>query len=219
VTVVAREPARLPRAAPVNPTEYGDWSLRPVQAPDVPMLYEWVMDPRVNHRWTTRGMLIPYDKFAQRIWDDVLVNLLVHDGSQQPLAWATLTSVDLHSGHCSAAVVVDPQQPKAAAIGPRTVCLMLRYAFAIYPFRKIYFESPEFAVRDFRTALGRLLTVEGILTEHLYYAGRHWDMYILGMTAQRWAGVGQPYMERVFRGCREPAGGQTRSASSARAAR
>lgn len=188
-----------PRSAPDNPTSYQNWTLRPVQPNDVPMLYEWVMDPRVNHRWTTRGMLIPYDKFVHRVWDDVLVSLLVYDGDGQPVAWATASSADLHSGHCSAAVVVDPNRSKASAIGPRTVCLLLRYVFAIYPFRKVYLESPEFAVRDFRTALGRLLTVEGVLSEHLYYAGRYWDMYILGMTAASWAGVGEEYMRRVFR--------------------
>lgn len=197
--MTAVEPTRLPESAPENPTGYGDWCLRSVQPPDTPMLYEWVMDPRVNHRWTTRGMLVPYDKFVQRVWDDVLVNLLVCADDQQPVSWATVSSADLHSGHCSVAVVVNPDLSRAAAVGPRTVCLLLRYVFAIYPFRKVYFESPEFAVRDFRTALGKLLAVEGVLTDHLYYAGRHWDMYILSMTATHWADVGVEYMARVFR--------------------
>lgn len=189
----------VPRPAGDNPTWYADWQLRPVQAADIPLLYAWVMDPRVNHRWTTRGMLIPYDTFAQRVYDDVLLSLLACGPVGTPYAWATVSSVDLHSGHASVAVVVDPVRLRAAAVGPRTVCLLLRYVFAIYPFRKLYLESPEFAVHDFRSALGGLLVVEGVLREHLYYDGRYWDMVVLGVTAEHWAETGVKYMRRVFR--------------------
>lgn len=190
----------IPRAAADNPTEFGGWSLRSVQQSDVPMLYSWVMDPRVNHRWTTRGTLVPFDAFTQRLWDDVLVSLLVMpDPAGPPVAWASVTSADLHSGYASAAVVVDPAYPTTAGIGPRSVCLLLRYIFAVHPLRKIYFESPEFAAHDFRTALGELLAVEGILREHLYYHGRYWDKYILAVTTHSWSRNGTRYMERAFR--------------------
>lgn len=198
-------PRPMTRPAGDNPTWYADWQLRPVQPADVPMLYEWVMDPRVNHRWTTRGMLVPYDKFVQRVHDDVLLSLLACGRDGTPLAWATVSSVDMHSGHASVAVVVDPARPRTAGVGPRTVCLLLRYVFAIYPFRKVYFESPEFAVHDFRSSLGTLLAVEGILTEHLYYDGRYWDMYVLAMSAEDWAETGVKYLTRVFRA--RPGGG------------
>jgi len=189
----------LTRRAESNPTVYGGWSLRSVQPPDVAMLYEWVMDPRVNHRWTTRGMLIPYEAFAARLWEDTLVNLLVvPQATGQPVSWASITSVDLHSGYASGAVVVDPDRPTTAGIGPRTVFLLLRYIFAVYPLRKIYFESPEYAAHDFRTALGSLLKVEGTLTEHLYYDGLYWDKHILAVTAQTWAELGPGLLDRFF---------------------
>jgi hypothetical protein len=189
----------LTRRAGGNPTTYGGWSLRSVQPPDVPMLYEWVMDPRVNHRWTTRGMLIPYDAFASKVWEDTLVNLLVFpDAAGQPVSWAAVTSVDLHSGYASGAVVVDPDKPTTACVGPRTVFLLLRYIFAVYPLRKIYFESPEYAAHDFRTALGSLMTVEGTLTEHLYYGGQYWDKHILAVTAKTWAELEPGLLDRFF---------------------
>ena len=187
------------RRADGNPTVYGGWSLRSVQPPDVPMLYEWVMDPRVNHRWTTRGMLIPYEAFAAKVWEDTLVNLLVvPEATGQPVSWASITSVDLHSGYASGAVVVDPDKPTTAAVGPRTVFLLLRYIFAVYPLRKIYFESPEYAAHDFRTALGTLMKVEGTLTEHLYYGGDYWDKHILAVTAKTWAELGPGLLDRFF---------------------
>jgi len=189
-----------PRAACDNPTEFRGWTLRSAQQSDAPMLYEWIMDPRVNHRWTTRGMLVPFEVFTQRLWEDVLISVLVHpDPAGPPVAWASITSADLHSGYASAAVVVDPAHSTAAGIGPRTVCLLLRYVFAVYPLRKVYFESPEFAVHDFRTALGELLPVEGVLREHLYYDGRHWDKYILAVTTSTWARYGPAYLDRLFR--------------------
>jgi RimJ/RimL family protein N-acetyltransferase len=182
-----------------TPITYGGWSLRSVQPPDVPMLYQWVMDARVNHRWTTRGMLIPYDAFAAKVWEDTMVNLLVMpEEGGPPVSWASITSVDLHSGYASGAVVVDPDRPRTEAIGPRTVFLLLRYIFAVHPLRKIYFESPEYAAHDFRTALGTLLKVEGTLTEHLYYDGRYWDKHILAVTAQTWAELGPGLLERFF---------------------
>lgn len=194
----------LTRRAELNPTVYGGWSLRSVQPPDVPMLYEWVMDPRVNHRWTTRGMLIPYEAFAAKFWEDALVNLLVFpEVGGPPVSWASITSVDLHSGYGSGAVVVDPDKPTTAGAGPRTVFLLLRYIFAVYPLRKIYFESPEYAAHDFRTAIGSLMRVEGTLVEHLYYDGRYWDKHILAVTAQTWADLGPGLLDRFFR----PAGG------------
>ncbi len=187
------------RRAEHNPTTYGGWTLRSVQPPDIPMLYEWVMDPRVNHRWTTRGILIPYDAFAQRIWEDTLVNLLLtRDTDGRPVSWASITSVDLHSGYGSGAVVVDPAKPTTSGIGPRTVFLMLRYIFAVYPMRKIYFESPEYAAHDFRTAIGTLMKVEGVLAEHLYYNGEYWDKYILAVTSRTWAEKGPNLLARFF---------------------
>jgi RimJ/RimL family protein N-acetyltransferase len=187
------------RRAAHNPTEYGGWWLRSVQPSDLPMLYEWVMDARVNHRWTTRGTLVPYDAFAAKVWEDAVVNVLVVSGNgAQPVSWATVSSVDLHSGYASGAVVVDPSQPTTAGVGPRTVFLLLRYVFAVYPLRKIYFESPEYAAHDFRTALGTLMQVEGRLVEHLYYHGEYWDKYILAVTARSWAERGSELLARFF---------------------
>jgi RimJ/RimL family protein N-acetyltransferase len=187
------------RRAEHNPSAYAGWSFRSVQPPDYPTLYEWVMDPRVNHRWTTRGILIPYEAFAQKIWEDTLVNLLlVRDSDGQPVSWASVTSVDLHSGYGSGAVVVDPDKPTTAGIGPRTVFLLLRYIFSVYPLRKLYFESPEFAAHDFRTAIGSLMKVEGVLAEHLYYRGEYWDKYILAVTSQTWAEKSKTLLSRYF---------------------
>ena len=155
---------------------------------DYTLLYQWVMDERVNHRWTTRGMLVPYDAFVQRLWQDVSMNLLVSPpSSAAPVAWVSIFSMDLHSGYCSVGVVSSPSALGSGA-GIAAVLLSLGYLFDVFPVRKAYFESPSFAFQDFGSAAdgARYLEVEGVLKDHLYFRGQYWDKIIATVTRESW---------------------------------
>lgn len=190
--------ALSPRAAPDNPTEVGVWRLRPLQRGEGVAIYPWIMDSRTAHRWTNRGLLVSADVFEHRLWEDSLVSLLVsRDSYDTPLAWISISGTDLHSGYCSAAVVVRPDLIRTG-IGFKAALLLVRYAFSVYPFRRIYFESPEFSVKDFKSAIGRWLDIEGVLRGNLYYAGSYWDKYILTATRERWDSGASSAAERIL---------------------
>lgn len=180
-----------------TPLVAGPWKLHPVQAADVPLLYNWIMHPDVCHRWTTRGLVVPFETFERRVWEDVLASFFV-SRTGAPVAWVTLTSADLHSGHCSGSVVVRPSLI-GSGVGYRAALLVVRYGFAVYPFRKIYFESVEYAAAEYASAFPSLLRVEAVLEEHLYFDGRYWPRIISSITRSRWDEVGRPLFGRLFR--------------------
>lgn len=169
-----------------NPSEYAGWRLRPVQQSDYPLIYEWAMHPLVNHRWTTRGSLIPYEPFVQHLWDDVLFNLLVAPPRRDvPSVWTTISNFDLHSGYCSLSTVARPSSI-GSGVGLIGGMLTIRYIFAIHPIRKVYLETPSFAAISFESTIGKLFKLEGTLKDHLYFNGRHWDKLILALTRDEW---------------------------------
>ncbi len=186
-----------PSDVPLSGATVGRWALVSVQTTDHPTLYNWTMHPEINHRWTTRGAIVPYEAFERKIWEDTLANLMLVDLSRgQKLAWVSLMTADLHSGYCSAGVMIPP--PLNRGLGVVATCLLLNYAFSAFPLRKVYFESPSFVVDSFSSALNRLLEVEGHLKSHLYYDGRYWDKYILTITRDSWNSYGRNYARRVL---------------------
>jgi RimJ/RimL family protein N-acetyltransferase len=68
---------------------------------------------------------------------------------------------------------------RGSGIAVEPVRLFTRYLFDVWPFRKVYFEMPEFNYRQFASASGGALRVEARLRDHDYYRGRRWDRLTL----------------------------------------
>jgi hypothetical protein len=57
----------------------------------------------------------------------------------------------------------------------------VRHLFRTFPLNKIYMEVPGFNWPQVQSGQGSLFHVEGVLRDHEYYAGRHWDKYVCAL--------------------------------------
>lgn len=77
-----------------------------------------------------------------------------------------------------------------SGIALEPVRLFVDYLFDVWPFRKLYFELPEFNYQQFSSVAEGPLRVEGRLVDHDYFGGRYWDRLILavhrGHPGDRW---------------------------------
>ena len=52
-----------------------------------------------------------------------------------------------------------------------------------WAFKKFYFEVPEFNAFQFQSAISGGLVEEARLREHLFFAGRYWDMSVVALAS------------------------------------
>lgn len=72
-----------------------------------------------------------------------------------------------------------------AGLGPLALAGAYVAFFGHAGLRKLYAEIPAFNAPQFAGALD-YMQVEAILREHAYYAGRYWDVVVVGMDAADW---------------------------------
>ncbi|MEX5707160.1 phosphopantetheine-binding protein [Parafrankia sp. FMc6] len=168
------------QTAPVPPERAGKYfRLVPVLPNMVPFLYELAVSPDVGFRWRYRGSVPNYVQFEQELWNGMLAQFVVESiESGEPVGNVICYNPDFALGvaYVGAAML---GRYAGSGIAVEPVRLFIRYLFAVWPFRKLYFELPEFNYRQFTSATGERLRVEGRLVDHDYYGGRYWDRLIL----------------------------------------
>ncbi|MCK9899643.1 GNAT family N-acetyltransferase [Frankia sp. Cpl3] len=155
--------------------------LAPVLPPAHPFLYELAVSPDVGFRWRYRGSVPSYAQFEQELWPGMIVQFLVESlQTGEPAGNVICYNPDLGLGHAYVgAAMAGRYSGSGIAIEP--VVLFTQYLFDVYPFRKLYFELPEFNLEQFGSAVGDRLRLEGRLIDHDYYRGRYWDRVILAL--------------------------------------
>ncbi len=165
---------------PVPPQRVGNFfRLAPVLPSSVPFLYELAIAPDVGFRWRYRGAVPSYQQFESELWQGMLVQFMVESlETGQPAGHVICYNPDFALGHAYVgAAMVGSYGGSGIAVEP--VALFTQYLFDVWPFRKLYFEMPEFNYRQFASVTGSALQVEGRLQGHEYYRGRRWDRLIL----------------------------------------
>ena len=66
------------------------------------------------------------------------------------------------------------------------VLLTIEYAFTIWDIHKIYFEVPEYNLAAMARDLDAYAVREGVLTDHLYFRERRWNMSVYAISRLRW---------------------------------
>lgn len=64
--------------------------------------------------------------------------------------------------------------------------LLIEHLFRGWPFRKLYFECPEYNLEQFASAVPKILTEEARFREYVYYNERYWDLLMLSLTRETW---------------------------------
>ncbi|CAO5191034.1 Acetyltransferase [Frankia sp. AiPs1] len=158
--------------------------LMPVLPSSTPFLYELAVTPDVGFRWRYRGSVPSYPQFEQELWQGVLTQFLIESvESGRPVGHAICYNPEFTLGfaYVGAAVAADYT---GSGLAVEALDLFVRYIFDIWPFRKLYFEVPEFNYPQFSgadraNAVGGSLELEGRLRRHDFYRGRYWDRLVL----------------------------------------
>jgi RimJ/RimL family protein N-acetyltransferase len=167
---------------PVGAALEGRWiALQPSGRDHLGFLYGLAIDPATSYRWRLRGGVPPMDVFEKQLWQSVLAQfLLVTRKQRQPVGQVVAFNVNLNAGHVSAGIVTT-RRAAGSAFAIEGLAVFLRYLFATYSLRKVYFEVPEYNVAQFASVLRRYAKQEGRLEEYDYYDGRYWDSLILSV--------------------------------------
>ena len=105
---------------------------------------------------------------------------------------AVIYNIDLRNGHLYVAVVISPEGI-SRGIGRESLGVLIRYAFAVYPVRKVYAEVPGFTFSGVELGMSDApvndLFAIGRLREHLFVDGEYHDMYFIGFDRAHWKGL------------------------------
>ncbi len=158
--------------------------LMPITPDDHRYLY-WLATAGDNAiRWRYRLQLPPFELFVQQLHSDVLAQFVVLDRSNgERTGHVVAYSPDLRSGTTFVGCLVAPEK-LGEGLGKAALDVFGDYLFQSWPFRKIYAEVPDFtfehfekAEHEFGTRPSGQWTYEGTLKEHLYVAGKYWDVH------------------------------------------
>jgi RimJ/RimL family protein N-acetyltransferase len=171
--------------------------LHPITDRHSAFLYELMTSPEAGGRVRFAGATPSPEKVAATLWDSVLAQFILEGtATQHPLGLVSITSPNLRDGFCYLSAVGTPTAQGTGLIA-EGVLLAFNYAFATWPFRKIYMEVSEVSYPAFRTGLGRFFVEEGRLREHVFWAGRYHDVRILAVYRATWAEHGTEVLARL----------------------
>jgi RimJ/RimL family protein N-acetyltransferase len=170
-----------------RPRTRGRWvSLRPVRSVDYELIRAAELSDDLAVRWRHRGATPSPEQFAQRLWAGVLAQYLVvahHD--EHVVGLVTAYDADMTSGTVWVGFVRFDSSGHSPLM-VEGIVLLVDHLFEHWPFRKLYGETVDFNLAGLRNPLARLLVQEGRLREHVYAAGRYWDLHHLALYRSTW---------------------------------
>ena len=171
---------------PVQST-VGRWvTLRPVRPSDYDLIRAAELSDELALRWRHRGATPSPEAFAHSLWVGVLTQyLVVTNHEPRVLGLVSAYDADLRAGTCFVGFARFGRDDHSPGM-VEGIVLLVEHLFAHWPFRKLYGESIEFNTGDFGGLFGPLLVEEGRLREHVYLAGRHWDLCYLALYRDTW---------------------------------
>jgi RimJ/RimL family protein N-acetyltransferase len=172
-------------------------AIRPVVPGDHQWLYELATMTDRGAHWRLQGTVPPFDEFVALLYRQcratfALERLVDH------AAFGLCQLFDFDSFSRTAqltAMIAKDFERKAWPM--EGIFLFLDYAFECYSLRKIYLESFEEEAQQYRSAVGKLLTLEGRLTEHRLVYGRYVDLYIFSLRREDFAAVRDRFLPVV----------------------
>lgn len=155
--------------------------LAPIIPDDLGFLYALAIDPETGFRWRYRGSIPPFERFKAELWNQVLLQFVVRRIEDNlPVGHVVAYGDELSLRHTYIGAVFHPSSV-GTGLAAQAVSLFARHLFHTFPLHKIYMEIPGFNWPQLQSGQGSLFRVEGVLRDHEYYAGRHWDKYICAL--------------------------------------
>jgi acyl carrier protein/RimJ/RimL family protein N-acetyltransferase len=160
--------------------------LRPIVPNDLEFLYQISVAPENGYRWRYRGAVPTRSMFAEALDKGILVQFVVErSATSEPVGLVTAYGANLRDEWTYVAAVTAPKFVQSGAVLDGLINL-IGYLFRNWPFRKIYFETIEFNLSQFGSAIGVLAAEEGRLKDHVFYDGRYWDVVTGAIYRDSW---------------------------------
>lgn len=109
--------------------------------------------------------------------------LITRRGSGDLLGFSTLHGLD-PAGHVKAGVYLDPERARLG-VGSEAIYLTINYAFAMFDIAKVIAQTTE-ATFGSVGLTPQNDTATAILSDHLYFRGRHWDLHTFQLVRAEW---------------------------------
>jgi hypothetical protein len=178
--------------------------LRTITGQDSAFLYELMLSREAGGRVRFGGGTPSPEAIASSLWESVLAQFVIEGvASRKPLGLVAITSANFRDSYTYLSAL-GPAALQGSGLIAEGVLLGFDYAFATWPFRKIYMEATDESYQAFGSGLGRFFVEEGRLREHAYWNGRFTDVRILAVYRQVWLRLG-PAMRARLSGAAAPA--------------
>lgn len=161
--------------------------MRLLQPADYPFILRIETSDRRLATYRHRGITPSPESFVHGLWAGVFAQfLVVMRIDNTPIGVVAGYGADYRNGFARVAAVCDPMYEKRGW-PVEGWHLFLDYVFASMPLRKLYADVLEFNASLFSAGLLKDFEVEGRLTKHEYLDGQYWDLFVLGLTRDRWS--------------------------------
>jgi RimJ/RimL family protein N-acetyltransferase len=138
------------------------------------------------HGWPLWGYVHDADTFCDAMTGDrALAFTVVRRDDTPAIGLVRACEIDHHQGTASIEVLLDPEHWRSGW-ALEGVLLLIDLLFTEPTIHKLYFEVGDRVLGRMRSAVGPWLDEEARLREHLYVAGRHQDLVVLGLSRDRW---------------------------------
>lgn len=167
----------------------GRISLRALSVEDLDWLRAAETSEFLAFRWRLRGGHPNPNDFVDQLWSGLIALFVIEQaGEGEPVGILSAYQADQRNGHCRVAGARLRANASLDSSFMSGLVLFFDYLFGGWPFRKLYLESPEFCLAQFRSAVAcGYLTEEARLTEFVFLDDRYWDVVFLSVTRDAWA--------------------------------
>jgi RimJ/RimL family protein N-acetyltransferase len=156
--------------------------LRPVSPTDYEEIYRWSTDPRTSVTWRYRGATPSPDVVVRQLWDGVLAQFCVISPERRtPVGIVGLYNANHVSQYAYLYALSAPEMVGTGLVA-RAALELIDHAFSTFRLRKIYIETRELALDQFRSVIRRgIMVEEGRLREHEWHEGGYDDLVFLSV--------------------------------------
>jgi hypothetical protein len=168
--------------------------LEPLQPAHYGRVYEIVNRADISYRWRHRGRIIGPDEFESGLWPGAVAQFAAFKcGDTEPRGLVLTYNASHEHGFAYFAAAFEPEE-SLKRWNVEACFLLFDYTFSRFALRKLYAEVPAFNLTQFTSAVGKVLTEEGVLPRHLFFDGEYHALHILALYREHWLGIRKRYL-------------------------
>jgi RimJ/RimL family protein N-acetyltransferase len=140
------------------------------------------------------------DQVASSLWESVLAQFVVEGtSSSAPIGLVAITSPNFRDGFAYFSALAS-SEAQGSGLVAEAALLGFNYAFANWPFRKLYMEATDGSYQAFKSGLERFFVEEGRLRQHVFWNEVFEDLVILAVYRETWARDAPRYLRHLHAG-------------------